>query len=149
MTMNFFNIRTYGILINDKREILISDELYHGQQFSKFPGGGLEFGESLPDAIKREFIEECNLKIEEINLLYITDTVVQSAFNDSQVIGVYYQVFTDEDIHLSIKTKRFDFDEGHAQSFRWIPIQKFSSHDLTFEMDQKAWKAIEGKISHK
>src|SRR5690606_16241981 len=137
MTMKFFNIRTYGILINEKQEILISDELYHGQQFSKFPGGGLEFGESLPDAVKREFIEECNLKIKETELLYITDTVVQSAFNDSQVIGVYYQVYTEEKLKIPIKTKVFDFDEGGVQSFRWIPLQKFSTHDLTFEMDQE------------
>lgn len=146
--MNFFNIRTYGILINDKREILISDELYRGQQFSKFPGGGLEFGESLPDAIKREFIEECNLKIEKMELLYVTDSVVPSAFNDSQVIGVYYQVFTDEKFNWPIKSAVFDFEEGSIQSFRWISLEDFSIQDLTFTMDQEAWKTIESKISH-
>src|SRR5690606_29219027 len=148
MTMNFFNIRTYGILINDKREILISDELYHGQQFSKFPGGGLEFGESLPDAIKREFIEECNLKIEKMELLYVTDSVVPSAFNDSQVIGVYYQLFTDEKFNWPIKSAVFDFEEGSIQAFRWISLEDFSIQDLTFTMDQEAWKTIESKISH-
>jgi len=42
-----FNVRVYGLLINDRNEILISDEQEYGMQFSKFPGGGLEYGEGL------------------------------------------------------------------------------------------------------
>jgi len=144
--MKAFNIRIYGILLNQNQEILISDELYHGKQFTKFPGGGLEFGESLPDAIKREFIEECNLKLEHIELLYITDRVVQSAFDDSQVLGIYYQVFTHEELLVPIKIKPFDFEEDSVQSFRWVPLKSFTAQDLTFEMDQAAWEAIKGKI---
>ena len=40
-----FNVRVYGLLINDQNQILISDEQEYGMQFSKFPGGGLEYGE--------------------------------------------------------------------------------------------------------
>jgi len=144
--MKFFNIRTYGILINEKREILISDEIYEGKQFTKFPGGGLELGESLPDAIKREFIEECDLEIADIQLLYITDSVVPSAFNDSQVLGVYYQVFTNDELKVPIQTQAFNFDKGSNQSFRWISLQDFSALELTFEMDQEAWKNVSNKI---
>jgi len=31
-------------------------------QFSKFPGGGLEYGEGLIEGLKREFVEECNVE---------------------------------------------------------------------------------------
>ena len=51
-----FNVRVYGLLINDKNEILISDEQEYGTRFTKFPGGGLEFGEGLIDGLKREFM---------------------------------------------------------------------------------------------
>jgi len=144
--MKFFNVRTYGILVNSNQEILLSDELYNGQQFTKFPGGGLELGESLPDAIRREFIEECNLKLDNIELLYVTDKVIQSDFNDSQVIGVYYQVFTKDKLKVATKTATFDFEPGSEQSFRWIPLQNFSSNDLTYPMDQDAWSAIKDRI---
>ncbi len=33
-----FNVRVYGLLINDRNEILISDEQEYGMQFIKFPG---------------------------------------------------------------------------------------------------------------
>jgi len=144
--MKFFNIRTYGILINENREILISDEIYQNKHFTKFPGGGLELGESLPDAIKREFIEECDLEITDIQLLYITDSVVPSAFNDSQVLGVYYQVFTNDELKVPIQTQAFNFEKGSKQSFRWISLQNFSAQDLTFEMDREAWKNVSNKI---
>jgi len=144
--MKFFNIRTYGILINENREILISDEIHQNKHFTKFPGGGLELGESLPDAIKREFIEECDLEITDIQLLYITDSVVPSAFNDSQVLGVYYQVFTNDELKVPIQTQAFNFEKGSKQSFRWISLQNFSAQDLTFEMDREAWKNVSNKI---
>src|SRR5690554_3961861 len=148
MELKVFNIRSYGILINYRHEILISDEIYHGQLFSKFPGGGMELGESLPDSIRREFMEECYLNLTNLNLLHITDTVIQSMFDGSQqVLGVYYQVFTDELLSVPIKTEAFDFQEGSQQSFRWISLQSFNSNDLTFEMDQHAWEAIKGKIT--
>jgi hypothetical protein len=34
--------RVYGILINDRQEVLISDEFRFGTYFRKFPGGGIE-----------------------------------------------------------------------------------------------------------
>ena len=45
--MKRFNIRVYGILINDRNELLVSDELIKGLQFTKFPGGGLEWVKAL------------------------------------------------------------------------------------------------------
>lgn len=62
--MPSFNVRVYGLLINDKREVLISDEKEYGTLFSKFPGGGLEYGEGLIDGLKREFLEECDMEID-------------------------------------------------------------------------------------
>src|SRR3978361_2267712 len=87
-----FNVRVYGLLINDNNEILISDEREYGMRFTKFPGGGLEYGEGLIEGLKREFIEECNAEIEVISHFYTTDFFVKSAFNDSQVISIYYKV---------------------------------------------------------
>src|ERR1700761_2895768 len=87
-----FNVRVYGILMNDQDQVLISDEQEYGMRFTKFPGGGLEFGEGLIDGLKREFVEECDVEIEVIKHFYTTDFFVKSAFNDSQVISVYYIV---------------------------------------------------------
>jgi ADP-ribose pyrophosphatase YjhB (NUDIX family) len=138
MSKKFFNVRVYGILINDNNEVLISDEQEYGTRFSKFPGGGLEYGEGLTDGLKREFIEECNTKIEIINHFYTTDFFVKSAFNDSQIISVYYVVKAVSDLNFVTKTTIFDFDgEGDVlQSFRWVNLKDLTTDELTFPTDK-------------
>ena len=59
-----FTIRVYGILINEHKQVLVSDELIRGMYITKFPGGGLELGEGTRDCLKREFMEEMNLNVE-------------------------------------------------------------------------------------
>jgi len=139
-----FNVRVYGLLINDRNEILISDEQEYGMQFVKFPGGGLEYGEGLIDGLKREFVEECNVEIEVLNHFYTTDFFIKSAFNDSQIISVYYMVKNINPLNLVFKTERFDFDgEGEVlQSFRWANLAELQSEDVTFPIDQHVVKLL-------
>ncbi len=45
--MPIFNIRVYALLINEKNEVLITDEFRFGKEMTKFPGGGLGAKEPL------------------------------------------------------------------------------------------------------
>src|ERR1700761_8241445 len=133
-----FNVRVYGVLINDANEVLMSDEQEYGMRFTKFPGGGLEYGEGLIDGLKREFVEECNAEVEVISHFYTTDFFVKSAFNDSQIISVYYKVKNMNELNLSFKKKIFDFDgEGDVlQAFRWLDLKQMKAEDFTFPIDK-------------
>lgn len=144
--MKAVQIRVYGLWVNARREVLLSDERFKETYFTKFPGGGLELGESVTQTLIREFQEECDLEINRFDLLHITEQVVYSMFDGSQVIGIYYRVFSDDKFSKPIKTKVFDFDDDSEQSFRWVPIDQLSSGDLTFEMDQMAWENIKGRL---
>jgi 8-oxo-dGTP diphosphatase len=134
--MSYFNVRVYGLLIDPERGILISDEHSEGRSFSKFPGGGLELGEGLKDALKREFMEECETEIEVLSHFYTTDFYEQSSFNDSQVISIYYFVKELHPLNLIFNTEIFDFKENGKQSFRWIPLNNLKVEDVTFKTDQ-------------
>ena len=133
-----FNVRIYGLLINEHQEILVSDEQESGMQFTKFPGGGLEYGEGMTEGLKREFVEECNAEVEIISHFYTTDFFVKSAFNDSQIISVYYVVKNVDPLELNFKTKVFDFDgEGEIlQAFRWVKLSTLKEDDFTFPIDK-------------
>ena len=139
-----FNVRVYGLLINDQNQILISDEQEYGMQFAKFPGGGLEHGEGLIDGLKREFVEECNAEIEVLSHFYTTDFYIKSAFNDSQIISIYYLVKNITPLNLTFKTAPFDFDqEGDVlQSFRWVNLADLQPEDVTFPIDQHVVKLL-------
>ena len=144
----YFNVRVYGLLINADNEILISDEQEYGMRFTKFPGGGLEQGEGLIDGLKREFIEECNAEIEIVSHFYTTDFYVKSAFNDSQVISVYYLVRNISPLNLPFKTIAFDFDgEGDVlQSFRRVKLTALGNEDFPFPTDKHVAKLLIDKI---
>lgn len=139
-----FNVRVYGLLINEHNEILLSDEQEHGFQFIKFPGGGLEYGEGLIEGLKREFMEECYAEVEVISHFYTTDFFVKSAFNDSQIISVYYLVKNLTPLNLSIKLKPYDFDgDGDVlQAFRWVKLDELKETDVTFPIDRHVVKLL-------
>src|ERR1700712_3051627 len=143
-----FNVRVYGLLINEQQEILISDEQEYGMQFTKFPGGGLEYGEGMTDGLKREFVEECNAEVEILSHFYTTDFFVKSAFNDSQIISIYYVVKNIEPLDLPFKTLPFDFDgQGEVlQSFRWIKLADLNEDDFIFPTDKHVAKLLINRI---
>lgn len=129
-----FNVRVYGILINGKNEILLSDESYGKVSFTKFPGGGLEFGEGTIDGLKREFIEEMGAEIEVMDHFYTTDFFQASAFNDKhQIISIYYKVkFVDDAFTPASKT------------FRWRLLSELTIADVSLPIDKKVVGMILG-----
>lgn len=133
-----FNVRAYGLLLyNDA--VLVSDEYIKRNKITKFPGGGLEFGEGLKDCLIREFKEELNLEIEIISHFYTTDFYVASAFNtNSQVISVYYLVkaLGELTFKTSLEPHQYDKKEG-AQSLRWIKLSDLKENDLTLIIDKR------------
>ena len=77
-------------MLIEERKILLSDEFIAGKPYTKFPGGGLEFGEGTLDCIKREFQEECFIDVHSITHFYTTDFFVASAFGPDQIISIYF-----------------------------------------------------------
>ena len=136
--MKGFNVRVYGILIENGK-LLVSDEYIKNHEITKLPGGGLEFGEGTHECIIREFKEETNLTVTVKKHFYTTDFFVQSAFNTSQVISIYYVVEHSGKISLPVSDKKFDFKKriNGAQSFRWIDLNDLSENDFTFVIDRK------------
>lgn len=92
---NNFNIRVYGIWIQDDK-VLINEEDIKGTYVIKLPGGGLVWGEGTTDCLKREWKEELGLDIEIVRHFYTTDYFQPSAFDNSQVISIYYLVTADK-----------------------------------------------------
>ena len=139
MPINKFIIRVYGILINKKKQVLVSDELIKGHKITKFPGGGLELGEGTIECIKREFVEETNNQIEIIEHFYTTDYMQVSAYNpEHQIISIYYLVKPASTFEIKTTEKVFDFEGGkqHEQTFRWIDLNSISENDFTLAIDK-------------
>ena len=141
-----FNVRVYGILINDQKQVLVSDELIRGKYITKFPGGGLKFGEGTRDCLKREFLEEMNLPVEIRDHIYTTDFFQVSAFHpEHQIISIYYYVTPLGEIETPLKEKSFDFDPaqmkiyeqtGETETFRFVNWEDLSPESVTLPIDK-------------
>ncbi len=140
------SVRVYGILLNQEKQVLVSDEFIRGAYYTKFPGGGLEIGEGTRDCLKREFKEEMNLEVAIGDHIYTTDFFQQSAFNNAhQILSIYYFATALEPITVALKTKEFDFDEqqrnlynesNQIESFRFVAWEVFSANKLTLPIDK-------------
>ena len=146
------NVRVYGVLINEKKQVLVSDELIRGMKITKFCGGGLEFGEGTIDCVIREFREEMNLSIKVKQHLYTTDFFQESAFNkEHQILSIYYEVEAESLTHIEFSNNPFEFSEvslekykntQQAESFRFIDIDQYSESCMSLPIDKIVAKLI-------
>lgn len=154
--MERFNIRVYGVFINEDKKVLVSDEFIRGKYYTKFPGGGLEFGEGTRDCLKREFIEEMNLQVEVLDHLYTTDFFQESAFRPGhQILSIYYMVKALEPISVRLSNMAFDFDEEQliryeanqeVETFRMIDWDELSEESVTLPIDKVVVRHIKQKF---
>jgi 8-oxo-dGTP diphosphatase len=148
--MALFNVRVYGILIDEQQRLLVSDEFIRGNYITKLPGGGLEIGEGTRDGLAREFMEEANLEVRVGDHFYTTDFFQISAFNNTdQIISIYYLVHSDKTTDIVAKEKAFDFlpeqvadITGVAEHLRWIPLNELTEEAMTLPIDKVAVKIL-------
>ena len=148
------SVRVYGILMNEAKQVLVSDEYIRGEYFTKFPGGGLDIGEGTRDCLKREFMEEMNLKVSIGDHIYTTDFFQISAFNSAhQILSIYYSAKALEPIKVPLRTNEFDFDEQQLQvyaqtkqieTFRFVDWENFSGEKVTLPIDKIVADLVKG-----
>lgn len=144
MAINRLTVRVYGILLDEKKRILVSDEFIRGDYFTKFPGGGLEIGEGTRDCLKREFKEETGLDVVVGDHIYTTDYFQPSAFNaNDQIISIYYYVQAEGLSNLQVKTRAFDFElhqvadpKGQSEVLRWIDWETLDANAVSLPIDK-------------
>lgn len=140
MSISRFVIRVYAVIVNEKKEVLLSDEYFQNTFMTKFPGGGMEFGEGPLDCLKREAVEEFGQEIDILSHFYTTDFCQKSLFHDdAQLLSIYYQAKFNSPIRFKISDKSFDFKEriNGSQSFRWRSIADMDINELTFPIDKR------------
>lgn len=140
MSVQRFNVRVYFLLFNEERtHLLVSDEWIAGGAYTKFPGGGLEWGEGLLDAACREAREELGQEVRIVRHVYTTDFFIASAFRPTdQVISVYYEaeLLGAPQFRTSVVKHDFLQRERNEESFRWVHVDAIRVDEFSFPADR-------------
>lgn len=140
-------LRAYGLLLNEGR-LLVSDELIKGRRITKFPGGGLEYGEGLKDCLIREVREEVGVEAIDVRHFYTTDFFQQSAFHSTpmQVVSVYFTFAVREPAAIPVVQEPFAgiTGPGDQEVFRWIGLAASREEALTLPIDRHVWRLLKG-----
>jgi ADP-ribose pyrophosphatase YjhB (NUDIX family) len=136
--MKRFNIRVYALIFNADRQVLLCDETHRDKHMIKFPGGGLEWGESPIDCLKRELMEEFNLQLVSADLYYVTDFFQISYFNpDDQVISIYY----------SCEIEGTPISKEKNVNYFWSALDVLPNKKITFPIDRHVFELLKGSHS--
>lgn len=104
----------------------------------EFPGGRIEFGEHLEDALKRELMEE--LSVEDVrigNIIDARDFAVSKDEADYQFVVVVYECFFDD--------KKIDISDEHS-AYEWIAIDDMDKYRMKKGYKDSIKKFKEGAL---
>jgi len=137
-TIKGFNVRVYAVCIHNNK-LLTLTEYFNGSLINKLPGGGLEFGEGPVACLKREFLEELNLEIDNITSFYIQENFVESFVkNNQQIILLYFKVAIKNIAALVIK-------DSNIKKINWIELTD-DSH-LSLPVDQQMFNYLKTQVN--
>jgi len=82
-------IRVCGVLEKNDELLLVQHEK-NNCKYYLLPGGGVDYGEDFKTALKREFLEECNLNIEVEDMIFISEGIDPNG--DRHIVNIYFKV---------------------------------------------------------
>jgi 8-oxo-dGTP diphosphatase len=84
-------IRVGGIFVRDGR-VLMVEQGRGAERYWLLPGGGVQFGETLADALRREFSEELGLRVAVSQLLAIVESISPDEDYAKHVVHLMFEV---------------------------------------------------------
>ena len=124
---NKLRVRVCGVLIRND-EILLAQ--IHSPITDKLiwmpPGGGLAFGESMKDCLRREFKEETNLSVEVQELVHVNE-LLRKPYH---AVECFFEVKKTSGSEKLGKDPELSWDRQLLHDLQWMSIAKLPEIDF-------------------
>ena len=135
-------VRVYGFLEDAQGRVLVSAERFRGIPLVKYPGGGVEWGEGIHEALVREFQEELQLDVAVGELVFFNEFSVVSAFDpEVQVFSFFYRVTAVGPMSFATHSAVAVPDEEGERAV-WVSKAELAHIPFTYPIEQEATKAF-------
>lgn len=141
---NDVRIRVAGILIMENRLLLIAHKKDE-KIYWLLPGGGVDYGESLHEALTREFVEELNISVDVKDVALISDSIDPSG--DRHVVNICFLCsYKSGDFILGEENRLYDFSFFDRDELADLNIFPPINSDLADIMNGKVKERYIGKL---
>lgn len=147
-----------AVMVQDGKLLLIKRGVEPSRGKWSVPGGRVEFGETLIEAVKREVREETGLEIEVGPLAGVYDLVVQGSRFQAQGSTDQEQTGPEVTHHSSLITHHYVIVDYYATvvggvltpgddaaDARWVPLEELANYDLTEHLRERLEEMGEGR----
>jgi 8-oxo-dGTP diphosphatase len=100
------------------------------------PGGAVELGESLLEALKRELREEASINVEIEGLIGVFDRIVRDQENQVR----YHYVIVD---YWGWIASGQPCPGSDISDLRLVPLEEFDEFQISTELKETVWKAVD------
>ncbi len=112
-----------GIIINDGKILL---EFFGSEDFYVFPGGGVEVGERITDALYREVLEETGYDVIKSSVkMFGCTKMIKADYSAPETIfvGLAYYFFAQVDMATKHTLNLTDSEKKHKVNCVWVPLK--------------------------
>jgi ADP-ribose pyrophosphatase YjhB (NUDIX family) len=120
-----------GVVIDEERNLLVIQERHHRRRHYKLPGGALQPGEHIVDAVIREVEEETGVRTRFISLVCFRHW---HGYRHGKS-DIYFVT------RLRPLTREIDLDPGEIAECFWMPVDEYLAHPDTHEFNRRIVQA--------
>ncbi|MFC1724382.1 NUDIX domain-containing protein [candidate division KSB1 bacterium] len=132
-------IRAAAIIIEEKKILLVKHKK-NDKEYWLLPGGGVKYGESLVNALKRELFEELNLKVDVKDIVYINDSI--NIEEERHIVNVCFRCLINEG---KIKINK----DHRLVGYNFIAFEKIQSLQIYPNIKQELIDYLKNDSSNK
>lgn len=127
-----FRPSVYGVIVRDGKVLLSSQ--WDGWDF---PGGGIELGETMDEALIREIKEETGLAATRGELLHVAESFFThpNTMKHCHTLLVYYACAAEGDISVKNLSEE---EKLYVREAQWIPVDAISTLKFYNQVDSAA-----------